>query len=193
MNLFHSMKFVRSFQCTEWHAKSAVCETTVYTRIVSHSELNWECILNSNSSPECMSELVLSCRWLGIVSPGSEVSWEQQMRLWKLRAGRSDACCELSSSVYVCVGVTESNSVCFSFLSSSAVSAMLVQYLRAVLPVPAAREAEIKPWRMTTGWCVRVHSLTMQMVYHPRCTECCHNDQIPFSMIPIQICWKKSD
>lgn len=103
MNLFHSMKFVRSFQCTEWHAKSAVCETTVYTRIVSHSELNWECILNSSSSPECMSELVLSCRWLGIVSPGSEVSWEQQMRLWKLRAGRSDACCELSSSVCVCL------------------------------------------------------------------------------------------
>jgi len=99
------MKFVRSFQCTERHAKSAVCETTVYTTIVGHWEFNWECILNSNSSPECMSELVLSCWWLGIVSQGSEVSWEQQIRLWKPRAGWSAACCELSSSVCVSVWV----------------------------------------------------------------------------------------
>lgn len=45
------------------------------TRVVGHSELNWECILNSNLSPECMflltSELVLSCRCLGIVSLGA--------------------------------------------------------------------------------------------------------------------------
>lgn len=94
-----------------------------------------------------------------IVFLGSEVLWEQQIRVWKPWDGRSAACCELSSSVCVCVGETEWKSVCFSLLSSSAVSAMLVQYLRAVLPVPAAREAEIKPWRMITGWCVC--SLTM--------------------------------
>lgn len=115
MNIFHSIKSFRSFQCTEWHAKSAVCETTVYTRVVGHSELNWECILNSNSSPECMSELVLLFRWLCIVSPGSEVSWEQ-LRLWKPRAGRSAACCELSSSVSVCVWLNQTACVSACFL-----------------------------------------------------------------------------
>ncbi len=177
INLFQSMKFVRSFQCTEWHAMF-VRQLYILYRVCGPFRIE----LRMYFEFQFKSWMHVSAHeWTSFVLPvlgyrlswGSEVSWEQRIRVWKPRDCRSAACCELSGSVCVCVGETGRNRVCFSLLSSSAVSAMLVQYLRAVLPVPAAREAEIKPWRMTTGWC----ACKLQMC----CTailKCSHYNQL---------------